>query len=132
MNLYFILLKNVPIFEQLKLEEALLRTDERSFCIVNSGSPKSIVMGISSDPKQMLDLQNVLKKNIPVIKRFSGGGTVMIDENTLFVTFIMSKKHLDIAPYPEPILRWSADFYTSAWKIPDFHLKENDYCIGDK
>ena len=27
--------QNMPILEQLELEEALLRTDERNFCIIN-------------------------------------------------------------------------------------------------
>jgi len=131
-DLHFIQLENVPIFEQLQLEEALLRTDERSFCIVNRGSSRAIVMGISGDPQLLLNQKFVLDKEIPVIKRFSGGGTVIVDENTFFVTFIMAKAHLNIAPYPEPILKWSADLYASAWNIPTFQLRENDYCIGDK
>jgi lipoate-protein ligase A len=89
-------------------------------------------MGISGQPAQLLDLSKVREQTIPVIKRFSGGGTVIVDPHTLFVTFIMAKDHLDVAPYPEPILKWSADLYTAAWNIPSFHLRENDYCIGDK
>ena len=89
-------------------------------------------MGISGQPEQLLDLQVIRKQNIPVIKRFSGGGTVIVDENTLFVSFIIAKEHLDLAPYPEPILRWSADLYASAWNIPGFQLRENDYCIENK
>lgn len=131
-DLHCIFLKNTPIFEQLRLEEALLRTDERNFCIVNHGSPKAVVMGISGQPDRLLNIPKICSENIPVIQRFSGGGTVMIDENTLFVTFIIGKKSLDLSPFPEPILRWSADLYASAWDIPGFHLKENDYVIGTK
>lgn len=89
-------------------------------------------MGISGQPESLLNLNSVQKENIPVIKRFSGGGTVIVDENTLFITFIMAKDHLDVHPFPEPILRWSADLYADAWKIPHFHLRENDFCIGEK
>ncbi len=89
-------------------------------------------MGISGDPALLLDLEAVKKDKIPVIRRFSGGGTVIVDENTLFITFIMAKDHYNIPPFPEPILRWSADLYTNAWEIPHFHLRENDYCIGEK
>lgn len=128
--LHFIHLRNRPIFEQLEIEEALLRSDERNFCIVNQGSSRAIVMGISGDPKRLIDLDRVKKDAIPVIKRFSGGGTVIVDANTLFVTFIMNKQDLDVPAFPEPLLRWSADLYTTAWQIPGFHLKENDYCIG--
>ena len=131
-KIHLIRLKNTPIFEQLQLEEALLRSDHRSFCIINQGSPRAIVMGISGEPEALLNIENVQKNNIPVIKRFSGGGTVIVDENTLFITFIMSKEDIDIAPFPEPILRWSADLYAGAWNIPRFCLRENDYCIGEK
>ena len=89
-------------------------------------------MGISGEPKALLNLESVRKDQIPVIKRFSGGGTVIVDENTLFITFIMSKELIDVHPFPEPILRWSADLYKDAWQIPHFQLKENDYCIGEK
>lgn len=125
-------LKNVPIFEQLKIEEKLLRTDDRNFCIINRGSPRAIIMGISGEPEALLHVDLVRKSKIPVIKRFSGGGTVIVDENTLFITFIFSKDSVDISPFPEPILRWSENLYQEAWQIPHFHLTENDYCIGEK
>ncbi len=123
---------NTPVFERLQLEEALLRSDERSFCVMNFGSPRAIVMGVSGEAALLLNLSKVEREKLLVIKRFSGGGTVIVDENTLFVTFILAKKDLEISSFPEPILRWSSDLYVSAWGIPDFHLRENDYCIGDK
>lgn len=129
-DLYWVEIKDRPIFEQLELEEELLRSDDRNFCIVNRGSPRAIVMGISGDPKSLLDLDKVGKEKIPVVKRFSGGGTVIVDEDTLFITFIFNKKEVDTPAFPEPILRWSANLYESSWKIPGFQLVENDYCIG--
>lgn len=131
-TLHWIDLHRAPIFEQLQLEEALLRTDSRSFCIVNRGSPRSIVLGISSKPEELVDLEKAKMAEIPLIKRFSGGGTVIVDEQTIFITFIMAKTDLDIPPFPEPILRWSGELYKSAWGIPDFALRENDYVIGEK
>lgn len=131
MRIHLIQLKNVPIYEQLKLEEALLRTDHRSFCIVNFGSPKAIVMGISGKPEELLEIEKVKKDKVPVIKRFSGGGTVVVDEQTLFVTFIFAKNDLEISPFPEPILQWTSALYANAWQIPGFQLKENDFCIGN-
>ena len=44
----------------------------------------------------------------------------------------MAKTDVDAAPFPEPILRWSADLYAKSWNIHGFQLRENDYCIGDK
>lgn len=130
--IHLIELQNVPIFEQLQLEEALLRTETRNFCVINYGSPKAIVMGISGMPENLLHLPLVRKDQIPVIRRFSGGGTVIVDEETLFITFIFSKNAINVLPYPEPILRWSAELYVDAWKIPGFDLLENDYIIENK
>lgn len=131
-QMHLITLKNRSIFEQLQLEEALLRTEEKSFCLINQGSTPAIVMGISGKPELLVDLNRCKTDPIPLIRRFSGGGTVVVDEDTLFITFIISKKDLDITPFPEPILRWSVELYQSAWKIPNFRLIENDYAIGEK
>lgn len=41
-------LRNYPIFEQLRVEEALLRTTTDCWCVLNDGTPEpAIVMGIS-------------------------------------------------------------------------------------
>lgn len=130
--IYLLELQQIPIFEQLQLEEALLRTDERSFCIINRGSPRAIVMGLSGIPEELLDLELVRKDSIPVIKRYSGGGTVIIDEETLFITFLFAKKTLPIAPFPESILRWSTEIYQTAWQLPHFSLSENDYTLKER
>ncbi|MBS0624751.1 MAG: lipoate--protein ligase family protein [Verrucomicrobia bacterium] len=131
-KLYFLHLQNVPIFEQLQIEEALLRADTRNFCIVNSGSPRAIVMGISGKPDELLHVERVRQAQIPVIKRYSGGGTVIVDEETLFISFLFAKETIDVAPFPEPLLRWSGELYAKSWNIPEFHLRENDYVIGQK
>ena len=127
--IHFLYLKNVPIFKQLQIEEALLRLDHRNWCIVNEGSPRAIVMGISGKPHELVDLEKASLANIPIIKRFSGGGTVIVDEDTLFVTFICQKDLHDFPPFPERILSWSAEFYKKAFNIPDFLLQENDYAL---
>lgn len=132
MTLHWIHLKDTPIAKQLQLEESLLREDTRNFCIVNHGSPRTIVMGISGKAESLLEEALVQRDNIPVIRRFSGGGTVIVDEETLFISFIFSKGALDITPFPESIMRWSADVYSGAWKIPGFSLRENDYVIHEK
>jgi lipoate-protein ligase A len=57
---------------------------------------------------------------------------VIVDENTLFFTFILNKSTIPILPFPEPILRWTADLYSASWQIPTFQLIENDFAIGPK
>lgn len=132
MSFHIIHLDNVPIFEQLLLEERLLREDSRNFIVLNTGSPPAIVMGISGKLDELVHKENTLKKNCPVIKRFSGGGTVFIDQDTLFLSFIGNKSLFNFPAYPERILKWSEGFYQGALALPDFSLRENDFVIGPK
>lgn len=125
-------LKNFPIYKQLQLEEALLRLDDQNYCIINEGSPPAIVMGISGKPDELINFKKLEQNPIPVIKRFSGGGTVVVDESTVFVSFICQNDLHNFAPYPEPILRWSAELYKEVLQLPHFALRENDYAIGSK
>ncbi len=127
MTFYLLHLKNYPIYQQLQLEEALLRCDNRNFCILNEGASPAIVMGISGQVKQLVDPQKQAQQPLPIIQRFSGGGTVVVDEDTLFVSLICQKKET-----PEQLLRFGESIYQKAWEIPQFHLKENDYVIGER
>jgi lipoate---protein ligase len=124
-----ITLSNTPIGEQLALEENLLRNETNNFCLINTGSSPAIVMGISSHSENFVHLDK-LPSHIPILRRFSGGGTVIVDENTLFVTFICNKASHAFPAYPEPILRWAASILSAT--IPGLELRENDFVIGNK
>lgn len=130
--LYLIHLRQTPIFEQLRLEEALLRTDDRNFIVINHGSLRSIVMGFSGKTSMLLDLERVRRDSVPIVKRYSGGGTVVIDENTLFVSLIFSKDCIPVSPFPEPIMLWSYLLYKNAWNLPGFSLIDHDYAIENR
>lgn len=115
--------------ERLCLEEALLRHDplKRSWAIVgthepvfhtylpnnNSGKPWNgscvVIMGIGGKPHQLLDVERVKEDNVLTIKRFSGGGTVVVDHSSLWTTFIGRNEHFPhVDPYPRSIMQWSA------------------------
>lgn len=123
-------LNQVPILEQLRIEEALLRADKGNWCLVNTGAPPAIVMGISGKPHALLDIEKVKRDGVPVIKRFSGGGTVYIDPKTVFVTFICNSDAVSVPPQPKPILEWSEKLYQPLFK--GFKARENDYVLGEK
>jgi lipoate-protein ligase A len=125
-------LKNHSIFEQLQIEEALLRSDPRNWCILNSGSDPAIVMGISGQLEQLVNLNLLNQSPIPIIRRYSGGGTVVVDQETQFITFICNSNFIKIPCYPEKILQWSAAIYRNIIDHPEFALLENDYVIGKK
>ncbi len=126
-DLFTLNLPNWPILDQLRLEEALLRTDQRNWCLINQGSSPAIVMGISGKAERLVHPDSPL----PVIRRFSGGGTVVIDANTLLVTLICNRSALSIEPYPEPILRWMASLYSPLFS-QGFALSENDFTLHGK
>ncbi|KAI5683786.1 hypothetical protein M9H77_05014 [Catharanthus roseus] len=128
-------LKGIPILQQLNLEERLLRTSSDNWCIINDGTnDRNIVMGISGKPAELLEVSPVIRDKVPVIRRFTGGGTVIVDHGTVFVTFICNKDAFpDVQPYPKPIMKWSSLIYNSVFQgIGDFSLRENDYVFGNR
>lgn len=126
MNL--IRLKGFPILQQLHLEEELLRTSLDNWCIINDGTNQpTIVMGISGKPSELLEVRPVLRDQIPVVRRFSGGGTVIVDSGTVFVSFICNKDAVPgLQPYPRPIMSWTGLLYNEVFRgVGDFNLREN-------
>lgn len=131
-DLSIIRVQNIPIHEQLQLEEALLRTDYRNWCLINEGSPKAIVMGISGKPHELLNLPKLRQRPIPVIRRFSGGGTVIVDHHTCFVTFICNATDVDVQGTPDKMIHWTGTFYHSVFEEMSFAIRENDYVLGER
>lgn len=69
----------------------------------------------------------MLQDRVPVVRRFSGGGTVIVDSGTIFVTFICNKEAVpNVQPYPRPIMSWSSLIYDQVFRgFVDFNLREN-------
>lgn len=130
--LHLVELNQIPILQQLQWEEALLRADQRNWCLINRGSPPAIVMGISGQASQLICSERLQGAPLPVIRRFSGGGTVVVDENTLFVTFICQSASLSFQPFPRPLMQWTAEIYRPLFPAGQFNLQENDYAIGER
>uniref|UniRef100_A0A7S3PZ84 BPL/LPL catalytic domain-containing protein n=1 Tax=Chaetoceros debilis TaxID=122233 RepID=A0A7S3PZ84_9STRA len=123
--------------ERLCLEEALLRHDplQRSWAIVGTHHPSRnmhlnldleqlttsssnghnedcvIIMGIGGKPERLLHMPKVREDGVLTIKRFSGGGTVVVDESSLWTTFIGRNEHFGhyVDPFPRNIMKWSAE-----------------------
>lgn len=129
-SLHFVELNQVPIFQQLQWEEALLRADNRNWCIMNKGSPRAIVMGISGVIQQWIQREKFQRAPLPLIRRFSGGGTVIVDENTIFMTLICQSQDVPVSPFPRSLLQWMGEIYRPLFLSHPFEIQENDYVIG--
>ncbi|SGA00969.1 lipoate-protein ligase A [Chlamydia abortus] len=124
----FLNLSGKTIFEQLQIEEALLRNYKENVCIINFNTPEAVVLGISRQPSEDLYISELRSDNIPIIKRYSGGGTVFIDNNSLFVTWIMNSQHM---AQSQDLMQWSYGIYAPIFP-ETFALHENDYTLGEK
>jgi lipoate-protein ligase A len=131
-KVHFLDLKHsgLSAIERLCLEEALLRHDpwHRNWAIVGTHDPTYqqflsfnngddgkyyehciIVMGIGGKPDELLNLEKVREDNVLVVKRFSGGGTVVLDHHSLWTSFIgRTVDFPDVEPFPRSIMGWSA------------------------
>lgn len=128
----FLQLENVPIFRQLQIEEALLRADTRNWCLINKGSSPAIVMGISGKESELIEPRTFESSPIPIIRRFSGGGTVVVDEHTVFITWIANTADVQVPCCPKEVLNWTAKIYTPGFQGTGFQLAENDYALNDR
>lgn len=123
---------SLPIFEQLQIEEGLLRADAHNWCFINKGSPPAVVLGISNKEEEHLNASRIEKSNISVIRRFTGGGSVVVDHDTLFISLICNKSAVAIDYFPSPLLCWNGTLYKKALAGLEFRIQENDYVIGIK
>ncbi|KAM9991107.1 hypothetical protein ACTFIZ_004519 [Dictyostelium cf. discoideum] len=154
-------LNRFPILKQLQIEEALYRTpNSGNWIIINNGTPEPIVIvGATGKADKLVNLDEVESRGIQTMKRFSGGGTVVADENTLFTSILFEFETLkQLFPtmsssttatttttttttttsinvgniYPKDIMNWSANsFYKHVFQEQlDFRLQENDYAFG--
>ncbi|CAM9579254.1 unnamed protein product, partial [Hapterophycus canaliculatus] len=134
-------LKHVPIFQQLCIEEALFYKSTSNWLLLNDGHPgakPTVVLGISGKPQKMCNLELVERDEVPLIKRFSGGGTVIVDGSTIFASLIINQADVpECKPYPREIMDWSKGIYGPAFASVaakpgvELGLRENDYVFGD-
>lgn len=111
------------ILERLCLEEILLHHDDSNWIISGAHEPRNhrflqrndqdranaaIVMGISGKPEQLLNIERVKEDNVMTIKRFSGGGTVILDLDSIWVS-IIGRSGVVTEEFPRPIMEWTAN-----------------------
>ncbi|CEP01424.1 unnamed protein product (mitochondrion) [Plasmodiophora brassicae] len=129
------------LLEQLRIEEALHRVlgdrrdCDRNYVVVNRPLPSesTVVVGTSGVVDRLVHAENAKRDNVRVIRRFTGGGTVYIDENAIMVSFVAGDSIAD--PFPKSIMNWSAGLYEQVMRrcsSASLSLVENDYCVGQR
>ncbi len=109
----------------LSLEEHLLETPHQNTLLINYGTPPAIILGKSNNRNDLV----VENPKIPLIRRFSGGGTVIVDESTLFITWILSK-NLPQARCTDTLFNWTISLLQSAHPHLPLNRLETDYVLG--
>ena len=133
----------LPIRSQLRIEEALLRCKHpsvagRSFFLLNQppSSERSVVLGLSNKTELLVHMDEAERDGIQLVRRFSGGGTVFIDEQCWMATMIIHKHNSSVdggaqspsppppvlspplvhpsslPAYPNTLMDWTRDFYS--------------------
>lgn len=135
----------------LHLEEILLRYDpqNRNFLLLNRplAQHRAVILGISGKPEILVNQETTTSDKIPLIKRYTGGGTVFVNETIRFAGFVMNKDDLPhVKPFPHDIMKWTELIYNGTInrmcdktehhfnnqeRNIDFSLRENDYVFGD-
>ena len=123
----------LPILAQLHIEEALFRATSNNYLLINDGveSP-AIVLGISGKPEALVHEDRARKLGVPLVKRFTGGGTVVVDEDSIMATVIVGggASGFGLDCFPRQIMEWTHGLLTGGRNA--FSLRENDFTIGSR
>lgn len=100
-----------PYFN-IALEEFVLKQSNQDIFMLWQNSP-SLIVGKHQNPFREVEPSCVLAENVPVIRRISGGGTVLHGEGNLNYTFItnakISEDKINFGKYTRPILQFLND-----------------------
>lgn len=78
-------------------------------------------------PDTLIHVEAAKAAGIQVIKRFTGGGTVVVDHNTTFCSLIFRAEDVEgVECYPRPVMQWSEGFYKPVFAPHgEFSLREH-------
>lgn len=136
--------REFSVKEMLCFEEALLRADKRNWCVISEGPIQpTVVLGLSGKLHDLVYVDAARNAGAKAVRRFTGGGTVVADRGTVFISLCLSRFSALGAPqYPKEIMAWSEKLYAPVFASllglgsasdtsSEFRLCENDYCMGD-
>jgi len=125
-------LRSTDPFFNLALEEILLKNRKEEFLILGVNDP-SVVIGKHQVLHREVNTRFVTEKNIPVIRRISGGGTVFHDNGDLNFSFIIQSeagKQVDFRKYTLPVISFLSSLGVEANLEGKNDLKVNGFKIS--
>lgn len=125
-------LRSTDPFFNLALEEILLKNRKEEFLILGVNDP-SVVIGKHQVLHREVNTRFVTEKNIPVIRRISGGGTVFHDNGNLNFSFIIQSeagKQVDFRKYTLPVISFLSSLGVEANLVGKNDLKVNGFKIS--
>jgi len=76
---------------------------------VNDGvATPAVVLGISGKASALVHEERARAMGVPLIRRFTGGGTVVVDENSVMTSVIVGPGVCDdVKRFPKDVMRWT-------------------------
>ena len=136
-------LTNVPIFEQLVLEEVLYRkmTNVNAVLVATRAAARPTVVCGAAQHKnldRLVEMDLVERDAVPVVQRFTGGGTVLLEPRTVVASLVgndAATVRLGKRLGGQSIMAWMADrVYAKVFgdSREPFSLRVQDYCLGER
>ncbi len=91
---------SLDVYKNFEKERELLKMcDDDTFVLRFWRNSPCVVIGKFQKEEYEVNIDYIKSKNIPIIRRFTGGGTVYHDEGTLNITFCKSKNFYLFSKY---------------------------------
>jgi lipoate-protein ligase A len=98
-----------PQITQQSLEDDVYGHDKQH----NHNDTCCIILGIGGKAERLINIPAAKKDGILTLRRFTGGGTVVVDHTSLLTTLIIiddANVRPEIKSYPREIMEWTNDF----------------------
>jgi len=122
------------ILERLHFEERLLHRGPGNVCLLGWGpATPAAVLGTSGKVNLDVNEEYCRSRGVQIVRRYSGGGTVLVNRGTLVLSLICDSRTLgdEFKPWPREIMQWTHELYEPVFGR-GFQLQNHDYALGDR